>query len=138
MRGKAGLIKNHLLQSKWFLLKDVRLEVHVHDGGGQAVAGVNVGLGDGEVVVDHGEGGVAEDHFEGVGVATVAQVVDGEGVTEAVGVDVGDFGAAAYAVQLFEETVTIHGFASRVDEEAVGEVALAFEHVAPENLAGAG
>lgn len=76
------------------------------------MAGVDVGLGDGKVVVDHGEGGVAEDHFEGVGVATVAQVVDGEGVTEAVGVDVGYFGAVADAVQLFDQATTIHGFSS--------------------------
>lgn len=56
-------------------------------GGGQ------VGLGDVEIVVDHIERGVTEQALKGEDVTAAAQVPDGEGVAEAVGVDVGNAGA---------------------------------------------
>ena len=48
------------------------------------MVGVYVGLGDGEVAFDHFEGRVAENPLEGVDVAAVAKVIDGEGVAESV------------------------------------------------------
>ena len=48
---------------------------------------IQVGLGDGEVSLDHLHGGVTEDHLQAPGVAAVAQEVDGEGVAEAVNGD---------------------------------------------------
>ena len=55
--------------------------------------GFDVGLGQVQVFLAHVEGGVAEQHLEGVDVAAVAQEGDREGVAEAVGVDALDAGA---------------------------------------------
>jgi hypothetical protein len=54
-----------------------------------------VGVGELEVGLDHFHGGVTEEHLQGVGVAAVAQVVDGKGVAEAARVGVRKAGAVA-------------------------------------------
>ena len=41
---------------------------------------------------------MSEDLLEGVDISTIAKVGDGEGVTEAVGVDVGNIGTGTEAV----------------------------------------
>lgn len=55
----------------------------------------DVGLGEAEIEATHFEGGVAEDGLEAVDVSAVAEVGDGEGVAEAVGVAIGDACAGA-------------------------------------------
>jgi len=54
----------------------------------------DVGLGDGQVVLDHFEGAVAKDALEGVDVAAVPEIINGEGVAEAV--DGGVFDISAF------------------------------------------
>jgi len=82
-----------------------------------------VGLDEAEVAFDHFEGGVAEEALEGPGVAVVAEVGDGEGVAEPVGVDVGDAGAVADAFEGEAEVVGPEGAGSVVgadDEQWIG------------------
>jgi len=71
------------------------------------VGGFDVGLGDEEVAFDHIEGGVAQGGLERVDVAVVAQVLDGECVAEAVGIDVGDAGALAETVEVGAELAAV-------------------------------
>ena len=61
----------------------------------------NVDLGDGNVALDHLQGGVAEDALEFEDVAAIAEECDGEGMAEAMGVGVGDVGALAQAADHF-------------------------------------
>lgn len=70
----------------------------------------DVSLGNVEVAAGHSHIAVTEDVLEGEGVAAVAQVGDGEGVSETVGVDVGDIGTFAETGHQFIEGV----FAERV------------------------
>ena len=59
-----------------------------------------INLGESHVALDHFQGGVAEEMLELQGLATVAEEVDGEGVTEAVGM--GGLNARALAEALDE------------------------------------
>ena len=59
------------------------------------MVGVYVGLGDGEVAFDHFEGRVAENNLEGVWIAAISKVVDGEGMSESMDGGVMDTGAFA-------------------------------------------
>ena len=54
---------------------------------------LDVGLGEAGVVADHVQLFVSEDHLEGEDVASSTEVGYGEGMAQAVGVDVGDAGA---------------------------------------------
>jgi hypothetical protein len=56
---------------------------------------IEIDLGEGKVILDHIQGSMPQHHLKGIGIATIAQVVDGEGVAEAVDVDTGHPGAAA-------------------------------------------
>lgn len=100
---------------------------------------VDVGLGDGEVVFDHVEAGVAEDLLEGVEVAAVAEVVDGEGVAEAV--EGGSFYAGAFADvgDAFVEHAAFDGAVVGGDDEGLVEAGVGAVEgdVFPEDLGGA-
>jgi hypothetical protein len=67
----------------------------VVDWGGAAVGNVQIGLGDAQVVGDHFHGLVTEHALQGPGIAAIAQKVDCEGMTKAVGMDVGYSGSSA-------------------------------------------
>lgn len=54
------------------------------------MVGLEVGLGDIEVVAHGLHVGVAKNHLEGEGIAAVFEVLDGEGVAEAMRVDILD------------------------------------------------
>ena len=54
---------------------------------GKFVTLVKISLGDWEVAFDHIHCGVAEHDLEGVRIAAISQVVDGEGMSEAVDVN---------------------------------------------------
>lgn len=102
-----------------------------------------VGAHDVEVASDHLESGVTEEVLEGEGVAAVAEVGDGEGVTKAVGVDVGrDASTFADALDGFAEDVAGHGagvIGGADGEEGVGGdgVLEARSEVTPEGAGGA-
>ncbi len=93
------------------------LELPVVDGGGGAVGELEVGLGEEEVAFDHVEGGVAEDGLEGVDVAAVAQVFDGECVAKAVGMDAVDVGTLSDAVEVGAEVAAIEAVAGGCGED---------------------
>jgi hypothetical protein len=59
---------------------------------------------------------VAEQALEGVGVAAVSQIIDGEGVAEAVDVDADEAGALADLLEQVEQGVTVEGVAKFGDE----------------------
>ncbi len=83
------------------------LESPVFDGAGVAMGIVDVGLDDGEVALDHGQGFVAEHPLEGVDIAAIAQKVDGKCVAEAVEGDAGDALAGADALEELAERVAV-------------------------------
>lgn len=102
------------------------------------MAGVEVGLGEGEVDADGGHVAVAEEELEGEGIATIAEVEDGEGVTEAVGVDVGDASTVSEGDKEFEEAIPGEGLVLvGGDEGAVGGIVGAGGEVFPEGGGGA-
>lgn len=63
---------------------------------------LQVGFGDLEIFFYHFHGGVAKDDLKTVGISAVAEVVDGEGVTETVRVHIGDIGSTTEGAELFE------------------------------------
>lgn len=100
---------------------------------------VEIDLGEGEVAFDHVERGVPEQFLEGVGVATVAQVLDGEGVAEAVRVDVSDAGAGSQGAEGLGERGGIDAaVVVGAEERFVGFGIGTGGQVAPERLRGAG
>jgi len=78
---------------------------------------LDVDVGDGEIAFDHFEGGVAEDALQGVNVPLIAKIVDGEGVSEAVGMDLFDAGAQADAQHEFAQHFAVEGVVQVGDEE---------------------
>jgi len=100
-----------------------------------------VGLGDASVAADHGQVGVAEQVLQSEEVPTAAQVGDGEGVTKAVGVDVGDAGALANAGKLAAQDAAVHRplivGGSNSEEGIAGLGGQTRGEVAPERLDGA-
>ncbi len=62
---------------------------------------VEIDLRQGEVAFDHIQGGMTEHFLQGVGIAAIAQVLDGEGVTEAVRMDAFDAGLDPQGLQGF-------------------------------------
>jgi len=101
-----------------------------------------VGADDGEVAFDHIEVGVAKEDLEGEGVASVAEVGDGEGVTEAVGVDFQDASSAGDAAEEEIEVAGVHrpgevGGAYGEEGVVVAGVLQAGGEVAPEGAGGA-
>ncbi len=99
-------------------------------------------LGDGEIAADHIERGVAEHGLEGEDIAAVAQVVDGKGVAETVGMDAGDVGAFSKANKQAPEGTPIQRDvrfrAHKAGGIHAGISGLASGEVAPDGLAGAG
>lgn len=83
------------------------------------MGGGGIGFGEGEVFADHFEGGVAEEALEGEDVATVAEVLDGKGMAEAVGVDVADVCARTQAHEEVSDGVAVHGGVVFGDEEGI-------------------
>mgnify|MGYP007071584450 CR=1 FL=1 len=83
------------------------------------MGGLGIGVGEGEVFAHHFEGGVTEEALEREDVAAVAEVLDGEGVAEFVGVGGGDVGAPGQAVEKAADGVAIHEGAVDGDEEGV-------------------
>lgn len=81
----------------------------VVNGRGAAMGVGAVGLDDVEVAGDHGEVGVSEEVAEGEGIALVAEVGDGEGVPEAMGMNVGDAGTVTEAAEKAVEDAGIKG-----------------------------
>jgi len=59
-----------------------RSQAPVADGRGDPVHALEICVGELEVALDHLEGGVAEYDLEGVGIAGIAQVVQGIGSKE--------------------------------------------------------
>jgi len=84
------------------------------------VGGLEVGLGEVEVGADHFHSGVTEDDLEGVGIASIAEEADGEGVAKTVGVDVLHTGAASDGGELFEQAVAVHRHVVGGDEKRFG------------------
>ncbi len=101
---------------------------------------VEILLGELEICLDHFHGAVAKQGLESVGVAAVAQKLDGEGVPEAVGVGVGDGGAGAEAVDETTQGVAAEGMTlgGQKDTAAVVAWSGALAEVASEELGGAG
>ena len=48
---------------------------------------IQVHMGEGKVVLDHIQGGMPQHHLKRIGITTIAQVIDGEGVAKAVDID---------------------------------------------------
>ena len=80
---------------------------------------IHIRLGDGEVSFDHFEGRVAEDPLEGVDVAAVPEVVDGEGVAESVDRGFLDAGTFAEGGDAYPEGVTIESSPYLGDKQVV-------------------
>ena len=101
--------------------------------------GVEVNLCEFEIDADRFEGGVSEHGLEGVGVAAVAQVHDGEGVTEAVGVDVWNPCPFADGLEHGGEFGAGEGAVDAGEEEGVGGLGggMTVCEVAPDHLSGA-
>ena len=100
---------------------------------------VDVGLDQGEVALDHFESGVTEQALQGVRIAAIAEVVDREGVAEAVNVDAGEAGALADLLKQIKQGVTVKGVAKLGDKErGVDFFIFAGSKVLPNGLAGAG
>ena len=97
-----------------------------------------VGLGDTRIAAHHGQIRVSEQFLEGEQVAPVAQVGDGEGVAEAVRVNMGDASAFADAGELQVQVVAVHGplVVCRTDRDqvVVGIGGHARRKVTPERL----
>ena len=102
------------------------------------VSGGAVDLRDGQVTFHHVEAAVAEELLEGVRIAAVAQICDRKGVAEAVGVDVGDAGAAAEAAQVEGQMAALDGGAVGGGEERSVGRGVATDQVGPEGFAGKG
>lgn len=101
------------------------------------MAGFDVGLGDLDVSADHVHAGVAKEYLEGVGVAAIAEVVDGEGVAKAVDVGVVDSGALGDGGDGVVEMIAGEGLAVAGDEEGViGGFGEAGGEVAPDGGGG--
>ena len=132
-------------QHRWFIpvlgFFDADLQTPVVDGAGAGMGLGTVGTDDGQVALDHLEVGMAEEDLEGEGIPAVAQVGDGEGVAEAVGVDVGDGGAVPDAFEGATEVIggEVTGGVGRADDED-GVVGPGFSEagsdVAPESAGG--
>lgn len=99
-----------------------------------------VGLGEVEIAADHFQAGVAEELLEGVDVSAVSEVVDGEGVPEAVRVDVGYAGACAEGGEVVTEVGAVELGALLGDEEpgSRGPGGVSIGEVGPKGLGGAG
>ena len=110
-------------QHRWFMpvlgFFDADLQTPVVDGAGAGMGLGTVGTDDGQVALDHLEVGMAEEDLEGEGIAVVAQVGDGEGVAEAMGVDVGDVGAVPDAFESATEVIggKVAGGVGRANDE---------------------
>ena len=65
--------------------------------------------GEGQVDSNHFHCAVTEEALQGVGVAAVSEEVDGKGMTKAVDIGAGDFGAGSDVVDKVVESVTVKG-----------------------------
>ena len=100
---------------------------------------VNVGLGEFEIDADGFEGGMSEHGLEGVDVTAVAEVLNGEGMAEAVGMNVGDACAFADGLKHSREFCASHRAVEFGEEERVTrQGVLAGGEVAPDHLSRAG
>ena len=97
------------------------------------MGGLDVGLGQDQVALDHLQGGVTEQGLELVGVTAVAKEVDGKGVAKSVRVAVGDGGSLAEAVDELEQGAGGERGAFDGDEEGIprGVLAAFLLQVAP-------
>jgi len=93
----------------------LEFELPIVSGRGAAVGAGDVSVGEMNVTVDHLKGGVAEQLLEDAGIAIVGEELGGEGVAEAVGVDVGNAGALANPLEVPAEGAAV--------EVLVGEAA---------------
>ena len=117
----------------------LNLQEPIRDGAGLLVRVLNVGLGDGEVGVDHLEAGMAQQALEGKDVAPVAQKLDGKGVAEAVDGGVWHASAGSDVEDDAAQGVAREGLAVEGDEKEVVVFRLvAGGTVAPEVLCGVG
>ena len=91
-----------------------------------------------EIDADGFKGGMSEHGLEGVSIAAVAQVHDGEGVTEAVRVDVGDACAFADGLEHGGEFGAGEGAVDAGKKEGIGGLrgGMTVGEVAPDHLSG--
>ncbi len=102
------------------------------------VGGIQIYLGEMQVGANHLQSGMTEHILQGVGVAAIAEELDGEGVTEAVGVTIGHAGTVADGRELLEQAIPVQGRVQAGGEERVAEIGItAGGKVAPDGLAGA-
>ena len=102
------------------------LQAPIGDGAGDAVGFFDVGLGDGEVTVDHAEGGMTEHALQGKDVAAVFEELDGKGVAKAVDGGTGYSGSLTGTAEEAAQCVSGQGLVCAGDEEVFG-VAQAFD-----------
>jgi len=76
------------------------LQPQVIDRPGPAMGGLGVDLSEPEIPLDHLQGGVAQEEMRTINITLVAQVGEGEGVPEPVGVDILDTRPPAEAAQV--------------------------------------
>ncbi len=69
---------------------------------------VEIDLRQGEVAFDHIQGGMTEHFLQGVGIAAIAQVLNGEGVAEAVRMHIGNARPFAEGGEKLGELAPIH------------------------------
>lgn len=99
---------------------------------------VDIGLGDRQVFAHHVHGGMAEHHLQRPGIAAVAEIRYRKSMSEAVRVDIGDFGAIANAIEELKQAVASEWVAVRGSEKRFVELRLPAQgQVAPKRLAGA-
>ena len=103
------------------------------------MVGIQVGLGDGQVGLDHLHSRMAEHDLERVGVAAIAQKVDGEGVAEAGDVDMAQAGAPSNDAHGMQQLAVIQRVAVAGGDEAVtNRIIFALGKITPDGLAGGG
>lgn len=82
---------------------------------------------------------MTEEDLESVGIPAIAEVEDGEGVTEAMGVAVGDVGTISEGDEEFEEAITGEGLILLGDDQGgIQGCIRAGDEVFPEGLGGFG
>lgn len=101
---------------------------------------VDVGLGNGEVDFHGVKIGVAEGALEGVDISPIAEVGNGKGMAESVGVAIGYAGAFSQAGEHAVEAGALHVVASggAGEEGGVGRIVGTGGEIFPEGLASAG
>ena len=99
---------------------------------------IEIYLGEGEVILDHIQGGMPQHHLKRIRIAAIAEVVDGESMAEAVDVDTGNPGADADGDQDAQQTGDGDGMPIGICKDGViGYGVFAGGEITPKDLTGA-